>query len=328
MSIASLPLPGDERAASAEESTPETQADALISAARSFNLAFEDTAPPADGFLDANGLRMHYLDWGGDDKPPILFLHGGRQTAHTWDFTCLQLRHRYRCYALDQRGHGDSDGGPSLAGPYEQREDIRAAVKALGLDPFVLVGMSMGGMNTMAYAAEYVDSLKGAVIVDVSPSVREEGTRAISQFARDAQGFDSLDEAVEQAHRFNPLRPKEHLRYSLLHNLRHDTDGRWRWKYDRGGGPPDLESDEAKAERRALQERLWADVPRITCPVLTVHGGESKVQTYDDVAKLRDTLPDALMVSIPGASHTVQGDRPREFAYALLSFLEEIGYGE
>src|SRR5690242_9354111 len=84
--------------------------EALLAAARSFGLEFEDTTPPVDRYLDSNGLRMHYLDWGQAGKPPVLFLHGGGQTAHTWDFTCLQLRHRYHCHALDQRGHGDSDG--------------------------------------------------------------------------------------------------------------------------------------------------------------------------------------------------------------------------
>src|SRR5438552_12386495 len=119
--------------------------DVLIEAARSFDLAFEDISPPKDGTLDAKGLRMHYLDWGQAGKPPILFLHGGGLTAHTWDFTCLQLRHDYRCFALDQRGHGDTDGEMAGADIYGQREDIRGAVRALGLEAFVLVGMSMGG---------------------------------------------------------------------------------------------------------------------------------------------------------------------------------------
>jgi pimeloyl-ACP methyl ester carboxylesterase len=298
----------------------------LVEAARSFDLVFEDTTPPRDDFLDSRGLRMHYLDWGQEGRPKLLFLHGGGQTAHTWDFTCLQLRHDYHCYALDQRGHGDTGHEDEVgADTYVQREDVRGAVEALGLDQFVLIGMSMGGMNTIAYAGEYARTLKGAVIVDVSPTTRDEGTREISQFVGARPAFSSLEEAIESAHRFNPLRPKEHLKYSLLHNLREDPDGKWRWKYDRGPRPQ-VDAEEFRAQRRARSERLWAEVPKITCPVLVVHGGESKVQKLEDAERLRDRLPDARLVSIPGAGHTVQGDRPKEFAAALRGFLQEIDY--
>src|SRR5262249_29166300 len=162
--------------------------------AGSFDLTFEDTSPPQDKFLDANGLRMHYLDWGQEGKPKLLFLHGGGLTAHTWDFTCLQLRHDYHCYALDQRGHGDTEGGMG-ADPYAQRADIRGAVEALGLDQFVLVGMSMGGQNTTIYAGSYANTLRGAVIVDVSPVVRELGSREIGDFVGARPAFASLEEA-------------------------------------------------------------------------------------------------------------------------------------
>src|SRR5262249_19851600 len=96
----------------------------LLEAAQSFDLVFEDITPPKDGFLDSNGIRMHYLDWGQAGKPPVLFLHGGGLTAHTRDFTSLQLRHGYHCYALDQRGHGDTEGTMGGGDVYSQREDM------------------------------------------------------------------------------------------------------------------------------------------------------------------------------------------------------------
>src|SRR5439155_4880314 len=245
--------------------------DVLIEAARSFDLEFEDISPPRDGFLDASGLRMHYLDWGQEGKPKLLFLHGGGLTAHTWDFTCLQLRHDYHCYALDQRGHGDTEGEMSGGDPYAQRDDIRGAVVALGLDQFVLIGMSMGGQNTTIYAGSHARTLRGAVIIDVGPEGRELGSREIGNFIGARPAFASLEEAVEAAHQFNPVRPKEHLKYSLLHNLREDADGKWRWKYDRGPRP-EFDLEKFRAQRKGLTEKLWAEVANITCPVLLVHG--------------------------------------------------------
>src|SRR5438067_10117613 len=151
----------------------------LVEAAQAFGLEIEDTTPPRDGAVESNGIRMHYLDWGQEGKPPLLFLHGGGLTAHTWDFTSLQLRHEYRCYALDLRGHGDSGGEGIVVDPPLLRADVRGVVEQLGLDGFVLIGMSLGGLTTMAYAGAYSDTLKGAVIVDASPTIREEGGREI-----------------------------------------------------------------------------------------------------------------------------------------------------
>ena len=58
-------------------------------------------------------MRFHYLDWGTAGRHPILFLHGGGLNAHTWDVVCLMLRRDYHCFALDQRGHGDSEWEPT-----------------------------------------------------------------------------------------------------------------------------------------------------------------------------------------------------------------------
>jgi pimeloyl-ACP methyl ester carboxylesterase len=67
-------------------------------------------------------------------------------------------------------------------------------------------------------------------------------------------------------------------------------------------------------------------VPKITCPVLLVHGADSRVQRVEDAERLRDRLPNGNLVSIPNAGHTVQGDRPREFAAAVREFPRENGY--
>src|SRR5947209_10106848 len=68
--------------------------------------------PPADRYVELNGLPFHYLDWGNPQLPPLLLLHGGGLTAHTWDMSALLLRDRYHLIALDQRGHGDSGWTP------------------------------------------------------------------------------------------------------------------------------------------------------------------------------------------------------------------------
>src|SRR5262245_1878470 len=79
------------------------------SAAELAGLEIPEFVAPEHHDVVLGGLRLHYLDWGTAGHPPALFLHGGGQTARTWDLCCLALRPELRCIALDQRGHGDSE---------------------------------------------------------------------------------------------------------------------------------------------------------------------------------------------------------------------------
>ena len=53
--------------------------------------------------------RLHFLEWGDPGNPPLVLLHGGHQSAHSWDLVSLALAGRFHIFALDQRGHGDSE---------------------------------------------------------------------------------------------------------------------------------------------------------------------------------------------------------------------------
>src|SRR5579859_6203024 len=101
-----------------------------------------------DRTIDTNGLRVHVLEWGDPAARPIILLHGGALTAHTWDGVCLGLLPEFRCIAPDLRGHGDTDwaaDGDYSADAY--RRDLEALIDHLALDQVVLVGNSLGGMT-------------------------------------------------------------------------------------------------------------------------------------------------------------------------------------
>ncbi|MGH7031308.1 MAG: alpha/beta fold hydrolase, partial [Stellaceae bacterium] len=224
--------------------------------------SFDEVALPAERDVVVGGLRFRYLDWGREGLRPILFLHGGALTAHTWDLCCLALRDEFHCMALDQRGHGDTDWAPdadySIAA---QREDVRGMAEAVGLDNFVLVGMSMGAINALAYAIQYPETLSALVLIDAGPNVRRPGSTRIRDFVNGGAEPETLDAIIARALSFNPRRDPVILRRSLMHNLREGPDGNWTWKYDRrrfqqmGGG---RHAD----ERRGLADGLAA----ITCP--------------------------------------------------------------
>jgi esterase len=274
---------------------------------------------PREGKVELGGLRFAYLDWGNEHLPALLFLHGGALNAHTWDLCCLALREEFHCLALDQRGHGDSDWAPDL--DYSigaQRRDIEGFVAALGLDRFVLAGMSMGAINALAYATEQSAPLAALVLIDAGPDVRRAGSRRIRDFVNGVAEEPTLEGIIERALAFNPRRDPEILRRSLMHNLRRQPDGGWSWKYDRRRFHA-LDHEQHLAERRALAERL----DRVLCPTLVVRGGDSDVFHEEDAERLAARLPHGRHVTIPNAGHTVQGDNPKGLVAALRAFLAD-----
>ena len=278
--------------------------------------SFDDVALPSDKTVPVGHLRFRYLDWGNEELRPLLFLHGGALTAHTWDLCCLALRGEFHCIALDQRGHGDTDWAPdadySIAA---QREDVKGFVDTLGLDRFILAGMSMGAINALAFAIHYPERLSHLVLIDAGPEVRRPGSHRIRDFVNGGAHPESLDAIIERALAFNPRRDPKVLRRSLMHNLRQQTDGNWTWKYDRKRFQQMGETH--TAERRKLAEGL----AKVTCPTLVVRGAESDVFHEEDAERLAARLPDGRYITISQAGHTVQGDNPKDLAAALRNFL-------
>ena len=279
--------------------------------------SFDEVALPDERHINVNGLRFRYLDWGTSGQRPILFLHGGALTAHTWDLCCLALRDEFHCMALDQRGHGDSDWAPDA--DYSigaQREDVRGFAEAMGLGQFVLVGMSMGAINGLAYAIAYPETLSALVLIDAGPNVRHPGSSRIRDFVNGGANPESLEAIIDRALAFNPRRDPLILRRSLMHNLRRQDDGNWVWKYDR------RRFQSMGGERHGEERRgLAGGLANVTCPTLVVRGAESDVFLDEDADRLAAGLPDGRWVKIPKAGHTVQGDNPKDLVAALRMFL-------
>ena len=279
--------------------------------------AFGDVVLPGEHDVSVGQLRFRYLDWGTKGLRPILFLHGGALTAHTWDLCCLALRDEFHCIALDQRGHGDTDWAPDA--DYSigaQREDIRGFADRLGFDRFVLVGQSMGAINGLAFAVTHPERLSALVMIDAGPEVRRRGSSRIREFVNGGAKPETLEEIIERALAFNPRRDRQILRRSLMHNLRRQPDGSWSWKYDRRRFQR-LDHDTHLAERR----RLADDLANVTCPALVVRGAESDVFHQDDAERLAKNFPDGRHVAVAQAGHTVQGDNPKDLVAALREFL-------
>lgn len=299
--------------------TPEADHAHLAALAQRAGIDTPAATAPLHHHVILDGRRFHYVEWGARGRPPILFLHGGNQSARTWDLICLALSHRFHAIALDQRGHGDSEW--SYEGDYapaSQAKDIARLADHLDWSWFVLVGMSMGCLNALHYAVEHCERLAGLVAVDAGPFVETKAGQDIARFVQANKRHESFEAFVQAAVQFNPRRKPEFLRHSLHHTVREMSDGTWAWRSDR--------RDEFDVRRTIdIAARIAPVLDRITCPTLVVKGAESNVMTQANFERFVKALPRGQGVVIPEAGHTVQGDNPRALVGALLSFLDGLG---
>jgi esterase len=302
--------------------TPEEYREHLETTAVRAGFDFPGVVLPTSHEFHLGRMRFHYLDWGNKHLPTIVFLHGGALNAHTWDLVSLALRDNYHCVALDQRGHGDTDwahvddSGNADYSMEAQLGDTKGFADHLGLDKFILVGMSLGAINSLAFAVNHPERLSHLVIIDAGPEMRRPGSSRIRDFVQGVQETVTIEAIIEKALEFNPRRDPKILRRSLMHALRQQPDGTWKWKYDTRRFQA-LDQEKQRAARAALADGL----SRITCPTLIVRGGESDVFHEEDGIRLAQRLPDGKFVTVPRAGHTVQGDNPKDLVAELRRFL-------
>lgn len=252
----------------------------------------------------APGQHLSALRW-GTEPPELVLLHGGGQNAHTWDTVALALGRPL--LAIDLPGHGHSDWRDDHRYfPAENAAAVAVMVRALAPDAAAIVGMSLGGLTALVLASEAPELVRRLVLVDVTPGVNRDKASAVIAFIAGPESFASFDEILERTVTYNPTRSVSSLRRGILHNAAEREDGTWAWRYERFDIPDGMEMPEFN--------RLWSAVDRVTAPVLLVRGADSPVVGDEDVAELQRRRPDARVVVVDGAGHSVQGDRPLELA--------------
>lgn len=261
---------------------------------------------------DIRGLRTRYLEWGDASAPPMVLLHGLTGHAHTWDHMAPDLARRYHVIAPDQRGHGDT----AHAEDYATREfvaDLEELRRQLGIERFVLMGLSMGGHNAISYAATHPDRVRALIVIDIPPKMNRTqapGYAANEKLAETGHvRFASLDEAVAQMRAGNPIAPDENLRYRSWNNLRALADGTFVFKHDH------------RAPVRWDPEDLTDRLAAIAVPVLLVRGEKTNVLPEGVAASMVAALPDAELVEIAESGHSVPTDRPEQLTPVVLEWL-------
>jgi len=265
-------------------------------------------------------LRFHFLEWGNPGMPPIVLLHGGHQSAHSWDLVSLYLAQRYRVLALDQRGHGDSEWPRDAEYSNDaMSRDAEAFIAALDLRRPVLIGHSMGGRNALLLTRRNPSLLRALAIVDVGPELSDRGREVIAGFVQANQEFDGLEQFVENVRQYDPYRSREHIERTVRYNMLQRADGKYISKCDatprrlglvRGSGP---------------QENITLDDAReFDLPALLVRGANSRILTPEAAERFRAALPRGTLVTVPDCGHNVHGQNTKGFIAAIDGFLDAL----
>jgi len=265
----------------------------------------------------APGRRVSALLW-GSDTPQLVFLHGGGQNAHTWDTVALALDRPLAAVDLPGHGHSDWPGDSRALDPGSMAEDVAMCIGELAPDAHQVVGMSLGGMTAIALAARHPELVTRLALVDITPGVDHQKSSDIAAFLAGPESFASFDEIMERTIQFNPTRSESSLRRGVLHNAVQREDGSWTWRHQLG-----RPSSATGLHVESLDfGGLWDDLGRIAAPVLLVRGKLSPVVDDADEAEFRRRRPTDRVVSVDGAGHSIQGDKPVELARILAGFFD------
>jgi pimeloyl-ACP methyl ester carboxylesterase len=259
------------------------------------------------------------------DRPPVLLLHGGGQTRHSWSGTAGQLAARgYEAWTMDLRGHGDSDwAGDGDYTTDAMVEDLDSVCDEIGRPP-VLVGASMGGMvGLVSEGSLRPGRLRALVLVDIATQLEPAGVERIVGFMSAApDGFATLEEAADAIAAYRPNRPRPSNLDGLRKNLRRGDDGRWRWHWD-----PAFLSGKSRDGRSDL-DTLGDAARNLALPTLLVRGRMSDMLSLEGVATFREQCPHARFIDIADAGHMVVGDRNDAFTEAVIDFVEQLDDGD
>lgn len=267
-------------------------------------------APPADRFVTVNGLRLHYLDWGGSG-PPLILVHGLDRHAHTFDHIAPHFASRYRVIAVDMRGHGDSAWDPEARYLVEDYvRDMEGLVEQLQLRNIAIWGNSTGGRVAQVYTALHPDRVSHLISEDVGPErprqIADSYSRRVSQ---EQAGWASEAEVAAQIRKTNPGMPDANVATYVRYGTTRRPDGRIGWKRDPGVAKGFVVTD------------LWPTVSRITVPALYIIGGRSNIVPAETQERLRRTLPRVTIVTVPDTGHYPSEEKPAEVLALVDAFL-------
>lgn len=285
---------------------------------------------PASNSYFSQGLKLHYADWGNQDKPPLVLVHGGRDHCRNWDWVAEALRDDWHIIAPDLRGHGDSawvnDSNYTMTGFVY---DLAQLIDQLELAPVTIVAHSLGGNISLRYTGLYPEKVRRLVAIEgMGPSpevIAEMKKQSFAEMMREwierRQGYAGMaprrypdfQAALDRMREENPHLSPEQARHLTTHAVIRNEDGSYSWKFDpniRNWFPVDFPRDE-------IHNLFGA----ITCPVLHCYGDDSWASNPAKDGRIKYFGDNAKVMSFAKAGHWLHHDQFDAFMAALRDFL-------
>ena len=269
-------------------------------------------------------LRLHYLDWGNEESPDLLLVHGVHDHCHSWDWLAQPLRDRFHVVAPDLRGHGDSEW--TRGSPYsylEYVQDIAQLVRQQRLEPVTVVAHSLGGTIASIFAGTFPEAVSRLVIIEgvglypmdggvPGARLRQWIDANYALAARVPRHYSTLEDAYHRMQEMNPHLSPDQARHLTIHGSNQNEDGTYTWKFDnytRTPRPYDIPNDDLVA--------LWQ---RIDCPVLIVNSRQGYPHRIGHDNTLR-YFKDVTLREIDDAGHWTHHDQLDGCVSAIEGFL-------
>lgn len=278
--------------------------------------------PPSSRFVRANGLSVHYLDWGGDG-PPVLLCHATGFVSAVWSHLGDALARRgFRPIAPDTRGHGLSDKLASDYSWHTLAEDVYCFVAALKLRQVAAVGHSAGGTSLVVCEAQHPGTLTRMVLIDPVLRLPHERLDGRSHM---------LAEGAQRRRMVWPSRQEMMGSFKARAPFASWMEGSLRAYVEAGTRLlPDGRAEllcpgpiEAQVYEAGGQLDPWPGLSHIRCPVLAIRAGRSETFSPAGAARLAELVRDCRVVTVPAAGHFVPMERPDEVAELVIPFLED-----
>lgn len=256
--------------------------------------------------IRANGIRQHYVRYGGRGRP-LIVVPGITSPAITWGFVAERLGRGHDTYVIDVRGRGLSAAGPELSYSLDTyAEDVAELAKALDLREYTVLGHSMGGRIAVRLAAKHGGQLRRLILVDppVSGPGRRPYLHSVSFY------IDRIRAAKAGALDFAELRRS----YPKWQESELRLRAEWLHTCD--------ELAIAETVRGFQADDIHADFPVIRVPTLLVVAGAGGVITQADTEELRRLMPSLEVRTVENAGHMIPFEDLEGFLSSMKGFID------
>ena len=271
---------------------------------------------PAAQNVQINGNALVFYEWGQKSNPVLICLHSHTNSAASWREFAEFASSKYHVFALDQRGHGNSEWAKDGYARDRFVEDLAEFVKINNFEHITLVGCSMGGWHSILYTANNPGIVERIVMVDIAPEPSPERLQAPAADPA-PRVFQTLEDGYQWLRSGNALASDIRLHEEAKSRLKQTDSGVWTWKADLNGfdNPlPDMTSP-------ALINRYWSAIETIQCPIFEIRGKESGLVSDDTIEKMKKLGKDVSSVDVSSAGHVVMVDQPEAFIEAIRAFV-------